>query len=450
MKLILTHEQAEIEAIGSLTPAQLALLKQVISAAEARNLPLYLVGGPVRDLLLGHPTHDLDIVVEGDAIRIANDLSDKFGGKVVSHRRFSTAKWQIKEIRSALTEKLGIERISTTDLPEFLDLISARTEVYERPTALPTVESSSIRLDLQRRDFTVNTLAIRLDHGHYGELIDYFGGLADLHSKKIRVLHSLSFVDDPTRMLRAVRFEQRLGFQIEERTLQLAEEARPLLHQVSGDRLRHEFDLAFREANPGRILARLQALNLLEPIQRELSWDELRTRALESLHTHPPEAGWNLPQSIGNMPTPHALHWLVWLGTLPPASAVEVCQRFKFTAPLAACLEHLAKVQAVLGTLPQEKPSRVCARLDDVPLASLYAAYLLSTGKTVKALLLRYVQNWRNLFPVTGGEDLRNMGILPGPEYTRILTSLRAAYLDGIISTPQEEKDYLFTLVEQD
>jgi tRNA nucleotidyltransferase (CCA-adding enzyme) len=450
MKLILTHEQREIEAVGSLASAQFALIKQVIAAAEARNLPIYLVGGLVRDLLLGHPSHDLDIVIEGDAIRIASDLASKFGGKVVSHRRFGTAKWELKEIRSVLAEKLGIENSAAVDLPEFLDLISARTEIYERPTALPTVESSSIRLDLQRRDFTINTLAIRLDNGHYGELIDLFGGLADLQSKKIRVLHSLSFVDDPTRMLRAVRFEQRLGFQIEEQTLHLAEEAHPLLHQVSGDRLRHEFDLAFSEDKPGQILARLQALNLLSPIQQELSWDEKREKAFESLRSHPPESSWNLPQNIGNLPTLQALHWLVWLGTLPPNSAAEVSQRFKFTAPLAACLEQLAKVQTAAGTLLQEKPSQVCARLDVVPLASLYAAYLLNTDKALKMLFLRYAQIWRNLFPVTGGEDLRNMGILPGPEYTRILTGLRAAYLDGIITTPQEEKDYLFTLIEQD
>ena len=267
----------------ALSPGRLTLLNKVIEVANSHNFPIYTVGGFVRDLLLERPSRDLDIVIEGDAIRIANELAHQFGGRVVSHRRFGTAKWQIKEIHGSLAKDLAISLEEANDLPEFLDLISARTEFYEHPTAMPTVENSSIKLDLHRRDFTINTLAIRLDRRHYGELIDHWGGLDDLRNKNIRVLHSLSFVDDPTRMLRAVRFEQRFDFHIEKRTLELMNEARPMLRQVSGDRLRHEFDLAFREANPARILTRMSELDLLTSIHKDLIWSAAQEKPLSRI-----------------------------------------------------------------------------------------------------------------------------------------------------------------------
>ncbi len=152
---------------------------------------------------------------------------------------------------AALAEKLSSDfALAEIELPDSLDFISARTEFYEYPTALPTVERSSIKLDLHRRDFTINTMALRLDGRHHGELYDFWGGLTDLRQKRIRVLHSLSFVDDPTRMLRAARFEQRFKFRIESRTLELIKEACDLMRQVSGDRIRHEFNLIFQEVIP--------------------------------------------------------------------------------------------------------------------------------------------------------------------------------------------------------
>ena len=200
------------------------------------------MGGFVRDLLVERPSIDFDVVVEGDAISLGKAVSKKYGGRVATHQRFGTAKWQIADIRDRLAEKLGNEygqKVDACEFPDTLDLVSARREFYTHPTALPTVERGSIKLDLHRRDFTINTLAMRLDGNHYGELHDYWGGLADLHTGLVRVLHSLSFVDDPTRILRAIRFEQRFGYKIGDRTLELLTAALPLLDRVSGDRLRH-------------------------------------------------------------------------------------------------------------------------------------------------------------------------------------------------------------------
>ncbi len=434
----------------ALSPGRMALLNKVIETANEHDLPVYTVGGFVRDLLLERPSRDFDIVIEGDAIRIAEELARKFGGRVVSHRRFGTAKWQIKDIHADLTRKLKVAAVDSEPLPEFLDLISARTEFYEHPTAMPTIENSSIKLDLHRRDFTINTLAIRLDRKHYGELIDNWGGLEDLRNKKIRVLHSLSFVDDPTRMLRAVRFEQRFGFAIEDRTLQLMEEARPMLRRVSGDRLRHEFDLAFREANPAAVLARMSALDLLAAIHPQLGWDASLAQPMNTIRTSQPAVDWELPRQVGNVPLELALHWLVWLGSLQASTAKEVSRRFKFPAPLAAALTSTAEARTTLNTLTEHKPSLVSSLLDGYPTASLYAAWLLEPNPQIRELLVSYTKNWKKVRLVTTGNDLRNAGILPGPDYKRILSTLRAAYLDGTISSPEEESALLQYLIQQD
>jgi tRNA nucleotidyltransferase (CCA-adding enzyme) len=209
----------------------------------------YFVGGLVRDLLLGQSIVDLDMVIEGDAIALAERLSRRLGGRVIAHKRFGTAKWMLSNgVWAQITDEVS-ER---DELPPSIDFVTARTEFYSHPTALPQVEQSSIKQDLHRRDFTINTLAIRLDPDHWGELLDFYGGEEDLHEGIIRVLHSLSFIDDPTRILRAARLESRLGFRLDPRSEELIDDALPLLRRVSGDRIRHELELIFREDKPGR------------------------------------------------------------------------------------------------------------------------------------------------------------------------------------------------------
>jgi tRNA nucleotidyltransferase (CCA-adding enzyme) len=219
------------------------------------HLPVYIVGGFVRDLLLGRPSLDFDIVAEGDAIALARALARKHGGRVTAHKRFGTAKWFLGGSPWAGYQSSSSEP-SDRRAPDFIDLITARLEFYEHPGALPGVEHGSIRHDLHRRDFTINTLALRLDGRHFGELHDYYGGKADLERGLVRVLHSLSFADDPTRMLRAIRYEQRHGFTIESRTLQLMDEARPLMARLSAERIRHELNLFFDEPTAAMLAAR--------------------------------------------------------------------------------------------------------------------------------------------------------------------------------------------------
>jgi tRNA nucleotidyltransferase (CCA-adding enzyme) len=211
----------------SLSAESLALIKMAGQLAAERRLGIYLVGGVVRDILLGRANSDLDLVVEGDAMGLAESLAGELGGRLVVHRRFGTAK------------------IRTGDLT--VDLAMARAETYARPGALPTVRPGSIQDDLARRDFTVNAIALRLDPGSFGKLVDPFDGQKDMESKLIRILHDRSFIDDATRMLRAVRYEQRFGFRLEPSTESLLRQNVAMLRTISGDRTRHELELILKE-----------------------------------------------------------------------------------------------------------------------------------------------------------------------------------------------------------
>ena len=240
----------------------------------------------MRDLLLGMPNADVDFVVEGDAVELVRALRDAYGGDMRSHAQFGTAKWLLTpEVAAAL----DIDP-AANGWPKSVDFVTARMEYYEEPTALPTVQRSSIKPDLYRRDFTINTLAIRLSPGPLGDLLDFYGGEQDLRDGVIRVLHSLSFIDDPTRILRAVRLEQRLGFTIEPRTEELIEGALPLLDRVSGDRIRHELALILAEPQPLPMLARLHGLGVLSRIHPQLVVDDWVRAfyALRYAREHPP------------------------------------------------------------------------------------------------------------------------------------------------------------------
>ncbi len=436
---------------SALPPARLALLKTISRIAVRQNQPIYIVGGFVRDLLLERPGLDFDIVVEGDAILLAQALSRQYGGRVVSHQRFGTAKWQIAEERQRLALQLEnpgpVPALEGQDLPTSLDLISARTEFYDHPTALPRVESSSIKLDLHRRDFSINTMALRLDGEHYGELYDFWGGLTDLRKGRVRVLHSLSFVDDPTRMLRAVRFEQRFNFKIEDRTLQLMEEAIPLLKQVSGQRLRHELDLVLSETNATTMLARLQELGLLAGIQPCLRWDPAWTDPMNKALHQPLPGHWGLTDLVGKTPLRLSLGYMVWLLGNSEEEIMELGERLRFQNHLFDTLLAANRLFHNLKALPLHPPSRVVQALENISPAGLYALYCRDLPADVRAVIETYAVRYRHVAPRTTGETLRAKGLKPGEIYGLILRRLRDAWLDGVITTPAAEQAMLNDLL---
>jgi tRNA nucleotidyltransferase (CCA-adding enzyme) len=242
--------------INNLPVELVVLVTEVIAIAGNRKQPLYLVGGIVRDLFLGQisDVYDLDLVVEGDAVGLAGEFAEKIGGKLITHLMFNTAK---------------IEKGKWT-----IDIAMARTETYAKPGALPVVTAGTLKTDLLRRDFTVNAMAVSLSPDNYGELIDLYGGTKDLNSKKIRVLHNKSFTDDATRIWRAIRYEQRLGFKIEPDTLALLKRDVLLLKTVGGYRQRHELELVLKEKDPEKALLRADELGVLKELHPSLKADD--------------------------------------------------------------------------------------------------------------------------------------------------------------------------------
>ena len=424
---------------SALPKERLELVKIVSSAAAEERVALYLVGGFVRDLILERPSLDFDFVVEGDAIMLAEKMAKKYGGRVTKHDRFGTAKWFLE----------GSEILNLEKLPAFLDFITARKEFYTRPTALPTVSRGSIKLDLHRRDFTINTLALRLDKPHYGELHDHWGGLADLKRGLVRVLHSLSFVDDPTRILRAVRFEQRFGFTLGLRTKELMDEAHSLLAKLTGQRIHHELDLILDESRAVEMFSRLSELDFLSAISPALAPDPgLAVRLNYALNTPTPSALGEIP-TIAHLDRRRALGYLAWLLPLPLKDLRTISKRLRFHAALEDALLAARKLCDDLPLLKDAKPSEWTICLDGIPPLALYAASLCSIAETLRKQIEQYLSKWRNIQPTVGGDELKERGVLPSPRYKEILSQLRAAWIDGEVETQEEEVELLERLLKE-
>lgn len=429
----------------SLPPAVWQMVQRVSEVADEAGRPTYFVGGLVRDLLLDAPSVDVDMVVEGDAIQLARRLSKRFGGRVRSHARFGTAKWLL----SRRTWRAVAPDTPLTDAPETIDFVTARTEFYDRPSALPEVEQGSIKLDLHRRDFTINTLAVRLDGAHLGELLDFYGGLRDLDRGLIRVLHSLSFIDDPTRILRAVRLEQRLAFEIESRTAELIADALPMLDRVTGERIRHEIELALREADPVPVMERLADLGVVSQIHPRLSWQSEMAAAFRQMSALLERELWD---DALQDESPASVRFALWLAPLEEDVREAVMARLKVRKSTREEVEGAVELARQLQELPADaRPSQVEKTVRPYEQRSRIqlAARSLLGESPAGELLDRYRDEWCSVETVLDGNDLREMGLEPGPQYAVLLDRLLAARLDGQVSTADEERALLERLIAE-
>lgn len=426
----------------TLPPGLWRLIEVIGAQAQAQRMGLYMVGGFVRDLLLRHPVVDIDLVVEGEAVELVRVLHQRYGGDIRSHAQFGTAKWRLDE---TVAGALGVNSV---EWPTFIDFVSARTEFYEEPTALPTVQRGSIKLDLHRRDFTINTLAIRLSPEPFGELLDFYGGEQDIHDGVIRVLHSLSFVDDPTRMLRAVRLEQRLGFQIEPRTEELIHNALPLLDRVSGDRIRHELASILAEMEPLRALVRLDRLGILRALHPHLRVDDWARAAFYAVRYARQFPPWRALAFFDNwMLTAFSL----FTSRLSEDDLEKLGRRLQFSR---VYLNHLHNARAAIALLPLldegQPPSAVVEMLEPLDEVGWLAAWAAAPTKTARDTLARFASEWRFVRPTLDGRTIQTLtGLKPGPIYKTLLNGLRQAWLDELISTPEEERALLRWLVEE-
>ena len=369
---------------------------------------MYLVGGAVRDLLLSRrPLVDFDLVVEGDAPTLARQLAKASGERVVVHRRFGTAKCYRGDLS--------------------IDLVTARSETYPSPGALPEVKPGTIRDDLSRRDFSINAMAIDLSPASFGQLLDPHGGRSDLKRGLIRILHDRSFIDDATRILRALRYEQRLGFKLEPNTEQLLRQNTSMLDTISGDRIRHELELIFKEEYPERILERAEGLGVLQalhPCLRGNGWladrfEQARQKAISE----------------------PSLYLLLLIYHLSQEENERLIARLNIAGELGRNMRQLLKLKEDLTALadPSLPPSAIYRVLKDYPPRVITACALASEAPLVRSRLELYLDHLRYTKPSLAGEDLKKMGVAPGPRLGRMLEELRRAKLDGEVSTREEE-----------
>jgi tRNA nucleotidyltransferase (CCA-adding enzyme) len=416
---VLNHPKIDLDQ--RLSAQQLKLLRVVAEAADTRHTALYLVGGFVRDLVLHIPAMDFDLVVEGDAIALAKALATQYGGRVTAHARFGTAQWFQPDSDS-----------------HALDFISTRSETYKHPGALPTVKPG--RLDLFRRDFTINTLALRIDGEHWGELYDEMDGLSDLKRGLVRILNPQSFLDDPTRLFRAVRYEQRYGFQIAPETLILIPPARGLIGSLSAERIRHELDLILEEEKAVAMLNRLAELDLLQPIHPTLAWNDIkRERFINGWRLAQDHHKKTIPLSVGKS----CINWHFWLMDLSLTDIESLERRLHFHGHLLGSLLAASALFTDLPSLTGMKPSQCVTRLEELPLTAVYAVFLSVPDGEARQNLYDYLETWRYIKPKTNGHDLKKRGLPPGPRYQQVLSRLRQARLDGEVKTEIEEMELL-------
>ena len=393
-----------------LSPGARDLLVRIGSCAAAMGHSAFLVGGPVRDLLLGRTSLDLDVVVEGNApaVACAATLPDERSPAI--HPAFGTA-----------TLCAGVFHV---------DLASARAESYERPGALPQVRPGTIEQDLVRRDFTVNAMALALGGRRRGELLDPHGGLADLGHGLLRVLHDNSFVDDATRILRGVRYEQRFGFAFEEHTMALLQRGLPHLDLISADRVRHELERTFSEEEPELGLRRLDTLGVLAAIHPALGFSE--------------QKGWALARARRgslSLAQLQAAFWCLLAWGMTPDEAERLSTRLNLPRRVRGPVADAVGLSSLERRLDSAtlSPSEVFDLLHGHSHPAVAAAGLMFARPLARANVSLYLDRLRHVRPLVTGADLRAIGVAEGPQLGRILSSLRAARLNGAVSSREEE-----------
>ena len=396
-------------------PKVFNLLKLTGETAEGLGFSAYLVGGTVRDMLRGEANLDIDIVIEGNGIAFAQALGSKLNARVRSHSRFGTA-------------------VVVTEFLKF-DVATARTEYYESPAALPHVEMSSIKKDLYRRDFTINTLAIKLNPGKFGQLLDFFGGQRDIKEKAIKILHNLSFIEDPTRAFRAIRFSERFGFKISAHTTNLIKTAARinLFDKLSGIRLYDELVLLFLETEPLNAVKRLLKLDLLKFIHPELKI----TKSLEETFISIQETfAWFKLLFIEEELNKAHLFLMALFDELKAEERGKALERLLVPPNVRKeIMSGIEESKKALIKLRRASPKNIYFALRPLNLKTILFTMSKARDKEQKKAVSLYLTSLRMTKPELTGKDLKTMGYTPGPAFKKILTAILEARLEGKIKT---------------
>jgi tRNA nucleotidyltransferase (CCA-adding enzyme) len=399
------------------------MLRTIGEVADELGYGAYVVGGFVRDLILYRVDEDIDIVIEGDGIAFAKKYAKLEGARIHTHEKFGTA---------VIIFADGYK----------IDVASARLEYYKFPAALPIVEMSSIKLDLFRRDFTINTLAIQLNTEKFGMLIDFFSAQKDIKEKIIRVLHNLSFVEDPTRVFRAIRFEQRYGFSIGKLTNRLIENAVNMnfFQGLSGRRVLTELKQILEEENPVPAIVRLNDFDLLKFIHPSIQFDKQMISILNSVKQ---VLAWHDLLFLDESYMKWVVYFLVLIHSCDLQRSEEICNRFELAPRYRKifCGERFAAEKCVLDlarNLPMTN-SRLYRKLSEFRTELILYMMAVAKQEKVKKAISHYFTNLRSVGVSLKGRDLQKMGIEPGPIYREILQATLDAKLNGKLKTRRDE-----------
>lgn len=397
------------------------ILQMAGSVGERLGFQTYCVGGFVRDLILQVPNFDVDLVVEGDGPTFARELAEEWGARVRIHDRFRTA-------------------VIALDDGNKIDVATARTEYYEYPAALPQVSDSSIREDMYRRDFTINTLAISLNPGRYGQLIDYFGGRRDIEQRCIRILYNLSFVEDPTRILRAIRFEQRYALNIESDTLRFAVDAieRRLLGHLSYKRILNELILILAEKDPLPALNRMHEIGVWEYILPEVKLNGISTGKFRRV---PAVTGWWQERYFTTDIKVWLTYFMVILARVDNSQREAVLRRYPFDNYSRRCLEMAAGVPETARELSGRLHllSEIHERIGNYEHDLMIYLLLCLKDEETWDKVVEYLDKRARIRVYVNGRDLIELGLKPGPGFTEIKEALYRARLDGLAANKTEE-----------
>lgn len=399
------------------------ILKTSGKTASEIGYSAYVVGGFVRDLFLYRANEDMDIVIEGDGIAFAKKYAEKFNARIHTHEKFGTAVIILPD---------GFK----------IDVASARMEYYKFPAALPTVEMSSIKLDLFRRDFTVNTLAIHINHNEFGMLIDFFGALRDIKKKSIRALHNLSFVEDPTRVFRAIRFEQRFGFTIGQLTSGLINNAIKMdfFKQLSGRRVFNELRQILEEENPVPAVKRLYDYNLLKVIHPSI---KINNELISLLNSVKKVLSWHDLLFLEELYMKWIVYFLALVRHCDDKTSDEICTRFELSPQYKTiiCKERFQadKCLLALERTVSVKDSFIYKQIYGFKTELILYMMAVTKQKRIKKSISRYFTKLRYVTTSITGKRLIKMGLKPGPIYREILEAVLYAKLDGKLETANEE-----------
>jgi tRNA nucleotidyltransferase (CCA-adding enzyme) len=394
-----------------------SLLKYAGTLAEDLGVRAYAAGGFVRDILLNRENLDIDLVVEGDGIAFAQLLGRELGGRVRMHKKFQTAVVVLPDGQK-------------------VDVATARLEYYKYPAALPTVQLSSIKMDLYRRDFSINALAIHLNPDQFGSLVDFFSAQKDIKERTIRVLHSLSFVEDPTRILRAIRFEQRFHFRMDRQTERLIKNALNLnlFQKLSGNRLFHELQLIMEEKEVLACFRRMDSFNILQALHPLLKMSEHVGSVLQEvervlnwyrlLYLEPRVQAWKV-YFLGMVSGLDSTQFQILLRRLNFAKKDELYFQ-QLRQAVADAVRQLHEWQGQNG-----KMSELYFILQPLPLECVLYLMARSRKEEIRRHISLFLTQLQNQKPAVSGRDLKSMGLIPGPKYANILRSVHAAMIDG-------------------